>query len=340
LTLARWGLALEKASGGPQDLEWCQDKKGALFLLQSRPLRLFPISPDESQEPTEMAAGGHPVLFQGGVAASPGLGMGQVWLVTDERDLGDVPDGVVLVAPTLPPAFAAIIDRLRAAVADGGSRASHFAAVAREYGLPVMVRTLEATRRLSPGQMVTVDASRGRIYQGQVDSLKKYAARVTVSLETPFSRRLRAVMAIVSPLHLTDPLSGEFSSQGCRSLHDLVRFAHEKGMAEMFDLVGRSGRGLAQARRLATDLPLVMYVLDLEGGLFPAAQASRTIDPRLIACEPMRAWWEGLSHPEVVWHKGLVHLDWEELDRLSAGLIDLQGKTLASLLLSPTVTCT
>jgi len=94
--------------------------------------------------------------------------------------------------------------------------------------------------------------------------------------------------------------------------------------------VGRSGRGLAQARRLATELPLVMYILDLEGGLFKEGQEGKTIDPRFIACEPMRAWWEGLSHPDVVWHQGLIHLDWEELDRLSAGLVNPFGKTLAS----------
>jgi pyruvate,water dikinase len=328
--LAEWGIALEKVAGHPQDLEWCQDKAGALFLLQSRPLKISPVAREELPEPAEIPEDRHPVLLQGGVTASPGVGVGQVWVVRHEQALGEVPDGAVLVAPTLSPAFAAIIDRLRAAVADGGSRASHFAAVAREYGLPAVVGTLEATRRLTPGQMVTVDAGHCRIYQGQVDSLKKYAARVTVAVETPFSRRLRAMMAFVSPLHLTDPVSAEFSPQGCRSLHDLVRFAHEKGMAEMFSLVGRHGRGLAQARRLATDLPLVMYILDLEGGLSPQAKEGKTIDPQLIACEPMRAWWKGLSHPEVVWHKGLVHLDWEELDRLSAGLINLHGKALAS----------
>jgi len=216
LRLAKWGLVLEKTAGSPQEVEWCQDKQGRLFLLQSRPLKSGPV------------------------------------------------------------------------------------------------------------------AGRGRIYQGEVEGLKKYAARVTAAPETPFSRRLRAMMAFITPLSLTEAGSAGFSPQECRSLHDVVRFAHEKGMAEMFSLVGRSGRGLGQARRLATDLPLVMYVLDLEGGLSPEAQEGKTIEPQLIACEPMRAWWEGLSHPEVVWHKGLMHLDWEELDRVSAGLVNLRGKALAS----------
>ncbi len=330
VNLARWGMTLEKLAGAPQDIEWCQDKQGALFLLQSRPLKVDPDVPEDFREPGKGLEVAHPILMKGGVTASPGIGMGKVWVVKTEKDLGEVPAAAVLVSPTLPPAFATIIDRLRAVVADGGSRASHFAAVAREYGLPVMVGTLEATRCLAPGQLVTVDAARCRVYQGEVESLKPYAAKQPARPATPFAARLRALMEFISPLNLTDPTSEEFTPQKCQSLHDVVRFAHEKGMAEMFELVGRGGRGLVQARQLATELPLLMYVLDLEGGLSPVAQESKTIAPQLITSEPMRACWEGLSHPDVVWQKGLLHLDWEEFDRVSGGIISLRSKALAS----------
>jgi pyruvate, water dikinase len=328
--LAEWGMTLERLGGGPQDIEWCQDNQGRLFLLQSRPLRAGPEFGEESPEPEAPPAIPNPVLLDGGVAASPGVGMGKVWLVMNEHHLEDAPDEAVLVSPTLPPTFAAIIERLHAVVADGGSRASHFAAVAREYGLPVLVGALEATRRLAPGQVVTVDAGHCRVYEGEVECLKADAAQPRARPETPSSARLRALMQLVSPLHLTDPTSAEFSPGHCQSIHDVVRYAHEKGMAEMFSLVGRSGRGLAQARRLDTDLPLVMYVLDLEGAISPTAPKGKTIKPDYITSLPMRACWEGLSHPDVVWHKGLLHLDWEELDRMSSGLISLTSKVLAS----------
>jgi pyruvate,water dikinase len=330
VNLARWGMTLEKLAGSPQDMEWCQDKQGALFLVQSRPLKVGPDIPEEVWEPGLGPEVAHPILLEGGVAASIGIGMGEVWVVKTEKELEEVPAAAVLVSPTLPPAVATIIDRLRAVVADGGSRASHFAAVAREYGLPVMVGTEKATRCLAPGQLVTVDAARCRIYQGEVESLKPYAAKKRASPATPFAARLRALMEFISPLHLTDPTSEEFTAQKCQSLHDVVRFAHEKGMAEMFDLVGRGGRGLFQARQLATELPLVMYVLDLEGGLSPAAEESKTIAPQFITSEPMQACWEGLSHPDIVWQKGLLHLDWEEFDRVSGGIISLRSKALAS----------
>lgn len=328
--LAEWGMTLESLGGGPQDIEWCQDKQGELFLLQSRPLRVGPAVTEASFETAEPPAIGHPILLAGGVTASPGVGMGKVWLVRNEHDLAAVPEEAVLVSPTLPPTFAAIIERLRAVVADGGSRASHFAAVARENGLPVLVGALEATRRLASGQIVTVDAGHCRVYEGEVESLMATAAQARTRPETPGLARFRALMEFISPLRLTDPTSAEFTPRHCQSFHDITRYAHEKGMAEMFSLVGRSGRGLAQARRLDTDLPLVMYVLDLEGAISPSAPKGKTIKPDYITSLPMRACWEGLSHPDVVWHKGLLHIDWEELDRISSGFVSLTSKVLAS----------
>jgi len=328
LQLAGWGMRLEQVAGRPQDLEWCQDQQGNLYLLQSRPLtsETFPRETGEMETaPREIA---NPVLLEGGVTASPGLGMGQVFLVQEKEDLAKVPEGAVLVSPTLPPYFSGVIHRLRAVVADLGSRASHFAMVAREYGLPVVVGAREATKRLPPGQLVTVDASQCRVYLGEVAGWEVRPQRPASA--TPFFIRLGRAMEFISPLNLTDPDSPDFAPQGCRSFHDLVRFVHEKGMAEMFSLVGRQGRGLAQARRLDSDLPLVMYVLDLEGGISPMAGSGKGVQPQFIISEPMQACWRGLSHPDVTWDKRLLHIDWEELDRVSAGLINLRSAALAS----------
>jgi pyruvate,water dikinase len=113
-------------------------------------------------------------------------------------------------------------------------------------------------------------------------------------------------------------------------MHDLVRFAHEKGMAEMFSLVGANARGLGRARQLATDLPLTLYVLDLDGSIALEAADKETVEPRSITSPLERACWEGLSHPEVTWHKDLVYLDWSEFDRVSGGILSFKSALLAS----------
>ncbi len=328
--LAGWGIRLEELFGCPQDIEWCQDNLGALYILQARPLAAgtYTVAPESGKGETSPAD--LPVLLEGGVTASSGIATGLVHVIQGEADLAEVPDGAVLVSPTLSPSLAGVIGRLQAVVAEGGSRASHFASVAREFSLPVLVAVPEATKFLTPGLVVTVDAGHGRIFQGEVAVRQQEPHRSLFHPAAPFLPRLKKVMEFVTPLHLLDPAAPEFSPENCSNLHDFVRFAHEKGMAEMFSLVGRSGRGLARARQLATDLPLTMYVLDLGGGIAPEAMAQKTVDPRYITSPLMRACWAGLTHPEVIWPKGLVFMDWEEVDRVSAGILSFKSALLAS----------
>ncbi|MGQ9920163.1 MAG: PEP/pyruvate-binding domain-containing protein [Desulfobacca sp.] len=325
--LAAWGLRLENLFGGPQDIEWCQDQRGNCYILQSRPLPAPAAGPPpERAEPEPQTL---PVLAAGGVLASPGRGAGRVYILRNEAALGEVPAGAVLVTVSLSPTLAGIIGRLRAVVAESGSPASHFASVAREFGVPVLCGLPQATRLLPPDTPVIVDAEARTIYAGEEPAAP---VRPTRDWEgnTPFQTRLRRVLEIISPLHLLEPHSPTFMPAQCRSFHDLIRFCHEMGMAEMFSLGGQRGQGLGQARLLATDLPLTIYILELEPCITPGGGREKTVKVQQIQCQPFQACWQGLTHPEVVWHRGLQYLDWERLDQISAGLISLKSAGLAS----------
>lgn len=326
--LAGWGMRLELVFGCPQDIEWCEDMGGACHILQCRPLRMELADRPADPEGRDSLDPARSILLAGGMAASSGIGSGRVFILGNETQLADVPDGAVLVSATLPPALAGIIERLRAVVAEGGSRASHFASVARESGLPVLSGMHGALRKLTPGSTVTVDAGRNAVYAGTPgrEDVEKPAG---IARTTPFMTRLAALMELVSPLHLLDPAAPEFSPQHCSSMHDLVRYAHERGMAEMFSLVSPSGRELTRARQLVGDLPLTMHILDLDSD--PAVPASAgKVSPEQIASPLMKAFWEGLSDPQITWPKGLACLDWEQADRQSGGIISLQSAALGS----------
>jgi phosphohistidine swiveling domain-containing protein len=73
-------------------------------------------------------------------------------------------DDVILVVPALLPSWAAALWRARALVADSGGLFSHGAILARERGLPAVVGTRQATRLISEGQEIWVDAERGHVY--------------------------------------------------------------------------------------------------------------------------------------------------------------------------------
>jgi len=99
----------------------------------------------------------------GGIAASPGRYTGPVRVVTDESDFGKLRPGDVLVCPVTSPVWSVLFPSVGALVTDTGGLLSHPAIIAREYAVPAVVATGNATALLRDGQVVTVDGGAGRI---------------------------------------------------------------------------------------------------------------------------------------------------------------------------------
>jgi rifampicin phosphotransferase len=69
----------------------------------------------------------------------------------------------VLVAPITTPAWTPLFALASAIVTDIGGPLSHSSIVAREYGIPAVLGTGNATRRIQSGQIITVDGSAGTV---------------------------------------------------------------------------------------------------------------------------------------------------------------------------------
>ena len=79
------------------------------------------------------------------------------------QQISTVKEGDILVCPVTAPSWGAVFGRIKAAVSDIGGTMSHAAIVAREYGLPAVVGTGSATRRIKNGQRLRVDGDRGTV---------------------------------------------------------------------------------------------------------------------------------------------------------------------------------
>jgi len=99
-----------------------------------------------------------------GQPASPGRATGPVRIVTGPADFDRFQLGEVLVARATAPAWTPLFARAAAVVTDSGTLAAHASLVAREYGIPAVVATGDATTRLSDGQQVTVDGGAGTVH--------------------------------------------------------------------------------------------------------------------------------------------------------------------------------
>lgn len=98
-----------------------------------------------------------------GQPASAGRATGPVRIITGPEDLAHFTTGDVLVARSTAPAWTPLFARAAAVVTDGGTLAAHASLVAREYGIPAVVGTGDATARLHDGQLVTVDGGAGTV---------------------------------------------------------------------------------------------------------------------------------------------------------------------------------
>jgi rifampicin phosphotransferase len=126
-----------------------------------------------------------------GIAASQGVYTGPARVVMDERDFGKVQAGDVLVCPITSPVWSVLFPCIGGLITDTGGVLSHAAIIAREYRLPAVVGTGNATSLLVDGQLVTVDGGRGTIEVGPVPDEAGQAgtaasvARLAVGRETP-----------------------------------------------------------------------------------------------------------------------------------------------------------
>ena len=102
-----------------------------------------------------------------GTPGSPGIASGPAKIVHDISEFGKLRAGDVLVAPVTNPAWTPLFQRAIAVVVDTGGSASHAAIVAREYGIPAVMGTLNGTKELKDGQLITVDGSRGQVLKGE-----------------------------------------------------------------------------------------------------------------------------------------------------------------------------
>jgi pyruvate,water dikinase len=98
-----------------------------------------------------------------GLPASPGRYTGSVRIITSEAEFTKLRVGEVLVCTTTQPPWSVLFPSVGALVTDGGGILSHPAIIAREYHVPAVVATGNATHMLRDGQVVTVDGDTGSV---------------------------------------------------------------------------------------------------------------------------------------------------------------------------------
>ncbi|MEW5722098.1 MAG: PEP/pyruvate-binding domain-containing protein, partial [Thermodesulfobacteriota bacterium] len=313
--LAEVQQRLETLLGGPLDTEWVLDPTEVLYVVQSRPLALKPSGQvwREIYPGPELDRDYRP-LVEGLQVASPGAACGRAVFLERPAEMNRVSAGSVIVVTDATPKLVNTFPKATALLAEKGSSTGHLAIIAREFHVPVLVGlSAQARERLTAEEEITVDAYTGRVFSGRVRPLLEMASALREGggeVETSPSRRLlEEVLGHVTPLNLIDPRSPVFRPQSIKTIHDVIRFAHETAINTMFEINDSRPPSKGLVKRLVSEVPLDIYIIDLGQGLRDTGSV-RKVQPEDITSIPFLALYRGMTTPGVRW-SGHIPIDFK-----------------------------
>ena len=131
-----------------------------------------------------------------GFAVSPGQVTAPASVIRSPKDFANMVPDTILVCTTTTPAWTPLFAQAKGLVTDIGGALAHGSIVAREYGIPAVMGTGEATQRIENGQLISVDGDSGTVTL--VDELDEVAEIQPAAQPQPDSHiRKKALLILV-----------------------------------------------------------------------------------------------------------------------------------------------
>src|SRR3989339_730600 len=201
LQLAKWGVLIEDHytkvhnRWTPMDMEWARDgKTGELFIVQARPETIHAERDMNKIKEYVLEEKVTPIVT--GISVGSKIATGKVHMIMNVKNITQFKQGEVLVTDMTDPDWEPIMKIASAIVTDKGGRTSHAAIVSRELGIPCIVGSLDATKKLKTGDVITIDTtgSDGLILSGDIKfkitevdikKVKKPRVKIMMNIATP-----------------------------------------------------------------------------------------------------------------------------------------------------------
>ena len=317
--LAKYGIKIEQHYGNPMDIEWAVDRDikppNNIFIVQARHETVWSRKMKEGkvekkESGTEAVEGGR--ILVRGLPASPGVATGVARVILDPHgpEAQQFQKGNILVTKMTDPDWVPLMKKAAAIVTDEGGMTSHAAIVSRELGIPAIVGTGNATQVIKTGMLITVDASRGVVYEGKVEigkSKKEEEKDTGVSAEA--LRELYPVTATKIYMNLGEPdvidkyVDLPFDGIGLMRIEFILTdwigyhpiYLLETGKADFF--VQRLAEGIAKVASAIYPRPVVVRFSDFKTNEYRGLRGGEKYEPE--ERNPMLGW-RGVSryiHP-------------------------------------------
>ena len=162
LKLAEWGILIEDHYGKPMDIEWAKDgRTKKLFIVQARPETVVAMKSTQVLEEYQLEKKGKILVSGSPVGAK--IGAGKANIILDVKKINQFKAGEILVTDMTDPDWEPIMKIGAGIVTNQGGRTCHAAIVSRELGIPCIVGTAMATKKIKSGQSITLSCTEGEI---------------------------------------------------------------------------------------------------------------------------------------------------------------------------------
>ncbi len=170
--LARYAITIENHYKRPMDIEWALDgNTNELYIVQARPETVQSRGKASNQIDRYKIKQTGNILVEGRSIGQK-IGSGTVHIINNISEMDKMMDGDILVTDMTDPDWEPVMKRASAIITNRGGRTCHAAIIARELGVPAIVGTIDATKKLTNGTSVTASCAQGDVgyvYEGILD---------------------------------------------------------------------------------------------------------------------------------------------------------------------------
>ena len=184
---------------------------------------------------------------------------------------------------------------------------------------------------------MSIDDEGSAVYEGLIEEAQGCSdANAPSVTEGHEYLRKRYVLRHISPLNLIEPLHDKFKPEECKTMHDILRFIHEKSIMELVDCARHKKASLRGYAAVALDLaiPASIVLIDMGGGLIRGESntkndAKKTATAAEIASIPLKAIIGGMMYPGA-WHNEAVPLRMKDFFMSMTRMPDIHSTSMSS----------
>ncbi|MBR9678164.1 MAG: phosphoenolpyruvate synthase [Nanoarchaeota archaeon] len=289
LEIAKYSGTVEKHYKRPMDLEWAKDGlTNKLYIVQARPETVQ--SQKKAVLKTYKLKQKSKVLVNG-MSIGRKIATGKVKVINNVKKIHSFQQGEILVTVMTDPDWEPIMKKASAIITNEGGRTAHAAIVSREIGVPAIVGTGNATKKLKTGMEVTVDCTKqeGKIWKGKLDfTIKKVNVKKIPKTKT------KVMINLGEPDMAFDigqlPVDGvglareEFIIQSFIGQHPLHLI--KQGKSQFF--IDQLARGIARIAAGFYPRPVIVRFSDFKTNEYRGLEGGEEYEP--VEDNPMLGW--------------------------------------------------